>query len=110
MAANWRCPSIQQIETAVDAQLHQEDAFRGGLALRRLLPNLIVVCAFFFACACDGRKVAAAAEDASCEAPSDPIFIQGGRFTMGSDATYTEEGPAREVGVSGFWMSHRFFN
>jgi len=40
-------------------------------------------------------------------APPQPglVWIPGGTFRMGSDAHYPEEGPAREVEVTGFWMS-----
>ena len=33
------------------------------------------------------------------------VWIPGGTFTMGSDVHYPEEAPAREVEVSGFWLS-----
>ena len=40
------------------------------------------------------------------EAPAgDMAWIPGGTFRMGSDAHYPEEAPARDVEVSGFWMS-----
>ncbi|MFN7323158.1 MAG: formylglycine-generating enzyme family protein, partial [Sphingomonadales bacterium] len=32
-------------------------------------------------------------------------WIPGGRFTMGADPQYPEEGPPREVAVDGFWMA-----
>jgi formylglycine-generating enzyme required for sulfatase activity len=32
------------------------------------------------------------------------IWLPGGRFRMGSDAHYTEEAPAHDVEVSGFWI------
>ncbi len=32
------------------------------------------------------------------------VWIEGGRFRMGSDVHYAEEGPAHEVEVDGFWM------
>jgi sulfatase modifying factor 1 len=35
----------------------------------------------------------------------DMVWIPSGTFRMGSDAHYPEEAPAREVEVSGFWMS-----
>jgi formylglycine-generating enzyme required for sulfatase activity len=35
----------------------------------------------------------------------DMAWIPGGTFSMGSDAHYPEEAPARQVEVSGFWMS-----
>ncbi len=34
----------------------------------------------------------------------DMLWIEGGRFTMGSDAHYAEEMPVRQVAVDGFWM------
>jgi formylglycine-generating enzyme required for sulfatase activity len=35
----------------------------------------------------------------------DMRWIPGGTFTMGSDAHYPEEAPARDVEVSGFWLA-----
>ncbi|MFI5066908.1 MAG: SUMF1/EgtB/PvdO family nonheme iron enzyme, partial [Streptosporangiales bacterium] len=32
------------------------------------------------------------------------VWVPGGTFRMGGDDFYPEEGPAHEVGVSGFWM------
>jgi formylglycine-generating enzyme required for sulfatase activity len=32
------------------------------------------------------------------------VWVPGGTFTMGTDATFPEEGPAREARVDGFWM------
>lgn len=32
------------------------------------------------------------------------VWIDGGKFRMGSDSHYPEEGPVREVRVDGFWM------
>jgi len=32
-------------------------------------------------------------------------WVPGGRFTMGADPHYPEEGPPREVAVDGFWMA-----
>lgn len=40
----------------------------------------------------------------TCNPPEAPVHIDGGSFTMGSDRTYREEGAARPVTVSGFWM------
>ena len=34
----------------------------------------------------------------------DMIWVEGGRFLMGSDAHYPEESPAHQVSVGGFWM------
>lgn len=33
------------------------------------------------------------------------VWVDGGRFTMGDDPLYPEEGPPREVTVDGFWIS-----
>ncbi len=39
------------------------------------------------------------------------VWIPGGSFVMGADPQYPEEGPPREVSVSGFWMdSHEVTN
>ncbi len=35
------------------------------------------------------------------------VWIDGGRFLMGSDDYYPEEGPARTVAVDGFWIEDR---
>jgi formylglycine-generating enzyme len=40
----------------------------------------------------------------SGEQKQDMVFIQGGRFQMGSDAHYAEEKPAHPVQVDGFWI------
>ena len=41
----------------------------------------------------------------SCPAPSDqPVKLPGGRFIMGQDDIYAEEGPERETRVDGFWI------
>lgn len=34
----------------------------------------------------------------------EPIWIEGGTFTMGSDSHYPEEAPAHPVKVDGFWI------
>lgn len=40
-----------------------------------------------------------------CTAPDDsPVRIASGRFIMGSNAVYAEEGPERETYVDGFWI------
>jgi formylglycine-generating enzyme required for sulfatase activity len=43
----------------------------------------------------------------ACEGMAEPamVWVPGGRFTMGADPQYPEEGPAREVAVAGFWIS-----
>lgn len=41
----------------------------------------------------------------ACPAPpSARVAIAGGRFIMGSDAVYAEEGPPRETAVNAFWI------
>ena len=37
-------------------------------------------------------------------APKDMVWIEGGSFLMGSDASYPEERPVHRVTVDGFWM------
>lgn len=46
-------------------------------------------------------------EPASCSglAGSKLVWIPGGRFLMGEDPRYAEEGPPRPVEVKGFWIS-----
>lgn len=59
--------------------------------------------------ACGDAEVADPAEQAAtaCTGLAKPkmVWIAGGRFTMGADARYPEEGPPRDVEVAGFWMS-----
>lgn len=41
----------------------------------------------------------------TCATPADtPVRIEGGTFTMGSDAVYAEEGPERQTRVDSFWI------
>ena len=44
---------------------------------------------------------------APCKGLAEPamVWVPGGRFTMGADPQYPEEGPPREVEVAGFWIS-----
>ena len=42
--------------------------------------------------------------ETDCKPPPAPARIDGGTFVMGSDDTYREEGAARNVSVSGFWI------
>lgn len=43
--------------------------------------------------------------------PRDYVWVPGGRFAMGSEDHYPEEGPVREVSVEGFWLrSHEVTN
>src|ERR1700742_4964198 len=35
---------------------------------------------------------------------SDMVWIENGRFTMGSDKHYPEEAPAHEASLDGFWI------
>ncbi|MEM5518309.1 formylglycine-generating enzyme family protein [Henriciella sp. AS95] len=52
-----------------------------------------------------GAPVIANAETpAACVEALPPVWVEGGRFTLGSNETYREEAAANEVDVSGFWM------
>ena len=44
---------------------------------------------------------------AACAGPAEPamVWVPGGRFTMGDNPRYPEEGPAREVAGAGLWIS-----
>lgn len=68
-----------------------------------LLPVLLALSACSEASQQDTREPAAAA----CTGVTAPgmVWVPGGRFTMGTDARYPEEGPPREIVVTGFWMS-----
>lgn len=70
---------------------------------RLFLPVLLTVAACGEAPPQNMAKQSAAA----CTGLAEPkmVWIAGGRFTMGDNARYPEEGPAREVEVAGFWMS-----
>jgi formylglycine-generating enzyme required for sulfatase activity len=50
---------------------------------------------------------ATTAARSECKGLAEPqmVWVPGGRFTMGADPRYPEEGPAREVVVEGFWMA-----
>ena len=54
--------------------------------------------------ACGGASQDKVHDDRACLAPKGRVFIEGGRFIMGSDNTYPEESLAREVTVSSFWL------
>jgi len=47
----------------------------------------------------------AVSRDTGVARPPDLVWIPGGTFRMGSDAHYAEEAPARQVEVTGFWIS-----
>jgi formylglycine-generating enzyme len=49
----------------------------------------------------------APAARAACKGLAEPamVWVPGGRFTMGADPQYPEEGPPREIEVAGFWIS-----
>lgn len=56
--------------------------------------------------AASDRDVPAAAATACTGIPERKmIWVAGGRFTMGENARYPEEGPPRTVHVDGFWIS-----
>ena len=66
-----------------------------------------------FVAACGGasddnslpRSAADFAATATCKTPrSQPVYIEGGSFIMGSNAVYAEEGPPRETRVASFWI------
>ena len=68
-----------------------------------LLPALLAVSA----CGDAPRQDTTNQTAATCTGLAEPrmVWVPGGRFTMGEDARYPEEGPPREVEVEGFWMS-----
>lgn len=70
---------------------------------RLVLPALLVVSA----CSAAPPQGPTEAASARCTGLANPgmIWIPGGRFTMGADARYPEEGPPRAVELPGFWMS-----
>ncbi|WP_374139355.1 formylglycine-generating enzyme family protein [Sphingomonas sp.] len=70
---------------------------------RLLLPVLLSVSA----CSAAPQQDALEQTAAACTGLSEPamVWIPGGRFIMGEQARYPEEGPPRAVEVAGFWMS-----
>jgi formylglycine-generating enzyme required for sulfatase activity len=70
----------------------------------RLLLSPAALAAFLAAAACGRAPDDAAPAHAACAPPNEPVFIEGGRFLMGDDDAYPEEGPARAVFVSSFWL------
>ena len=56
-------------------------------------------------------RVCVAAEDRPSAPGSGMVWIEGGRFKMGSDQFRPEEAPVRELAVAGFWIdSHDVTN
>ncbi|AWW73749.1 gliding motility-associated lipoprotein GldK [Erythrobacter sp. KY5] len=76
--------------------------------MSKRLPSIITVCATLATLsACEGNEAdqPKIAQARTC-APiaSDPVSLEGGTFTMGSQLVYAEEGPERETTVDGFWI------
>ncbi len=56
------------------------------------------------ACADPLPPPASSPSETSSSPPPGMVWIEGGRFMMGSTSHYPEEGPAQEVQLDGFWM------
>ncbi|PQA86009.1 formylglycine-generating enzyme family protein [Hyphococcus luteus] len=85
---------------------YEGDAGSGIVLLHwRRLPVFLAAFLLLLFGGCNEAELEASATDRQCLAPTEPVFIQGGDFIMGSNATYPEEGPAREVSVSSFWIT-----
>jgi formylglycine-generating enzyme len=57
------------------------------------------------AVSCSHQSNQAIGPQIACLAPPDtPVRIAGGKFLMGENDVYAEEGPARETSVNGFWI------
>ena len=64
----------------------------------------LLALAFLVIGACGRAPDVTAPAAADCVAASEPVFIEGGDFIMGDDGAYPEEGPARTLAVSSFWI------
>lgn len=80
-----------------------EDRRSCVVSARLLLPLLLALSA----CSGTADRNSARRTASTCVGLAEPVmvWIPGGRFTMGADGRYPEEGPPRDVAVAGFWMS-----
>lgn len=78
--------------------------FSNGTALRGVVLLLVALAS---SCAADGEPDPPKVGESNCKGIAEPgmVWIPGGRFTMGEEPRYAEEGPPREVTIDGFWMS-----
>lgn len=65
-----------------------------------LLIAALVGCTF-----AEERGDTAAVGECAGVAQGGMVWVPGGRFTMGADRQYLEEGPEREVAIEGFWIA-----
>lgn len=67
----------------------------------------LLILPLFLLAACSEPVPTAAPSPRICDsgAQKGMVWIPGGRFTMGADPHYPEEGPPQEVEVDGFWMA-----
>lgn len=82
---------------------------KSGMLLRLLAP--MTAAAALWACSEEApepqgaQSITEFTTTKTCSRPPDkPVRIEGGTFSMGSNAVYTEEGPERETTVDGFWI------
>jgi formylglycine-generating enzyme required for sulfatase activity len=64
----------------------------------------LILAALVAACGDGGTPDAPQASTCTGIADDAMVWVPGGRFTMGENPDYPEEGPPRQVTVEGFWM------
>lgn len=69
--------------------------------MRRFALTSLLGCALLAACEDPPEPAAAACAGLASDAM---VWVPGGRFVMGENPAYAEEGPPREVMLEGFWM------
>ena len=75
--------------------------------VRSLKCVAILSCALLFSLASCAENDAGSAKTCSSTPPRKMIWVPAGKFTMGEDPHYPEEGPSRTVALRGFWIDAR---
>ena len=70
------------------------------MAERARLQRLAMLAAFALLGGCHANNDAAAPKSCTGLARDEMVWVPAGRFTMGEDAHYREEGPPRDVAVA----------
>lgn len=78
---------------------------REAIGLLKTQRTMTVLLLIALLAACGGESPGPALDCAAASADPDMVYIEGGRFTMGDDRFYPEEGPPRERQVKGFRIS-----
>lgn len=87
---------------------------RGAIGLLKTQRTITVLLLIAFFAACSGEGTDPALDCVTSSVEPDMVYIEGGRFTMGDDRFYPEEGPPRErrvesLRISRFEVTNRQF-